>query len=606
MKIKHYTFTIQLSMPIETVWKLLSDTDHLNRFIGLFPVHFSIPDSNHRPFFRWAEAKVLGMVPIRWKEFPFEWEQQSYYAVERQYETGPIERFYGGVRLKEVGHETEVTLFADFTPRGLLGLVGVPFIGKRAMKQTIHYLRFIAGKAASPSQLNHQTGIEPPRTIKWNALQLGTRMAQLKQSPVDLTIADLLDTHIRSSHDDRVLNMRPYEWADRWGVDRHETLRVFLYATKLGLTEISWHLMCPNCRVSKVEVPHLQDVQNHVHCDFCGIEYDLDFDQYVEIRFSVHPLIRVAQEQTYCVSGPMITPHILNQQLIKSGQSSVVPHNLLVDGKSRRLRVLQKNWSYYPNLMDAQLSLTSNGFEKGPFTPSQTDGSNGMMVKNQTGETQILVVEDLAWTTQLTTANHVTSMQEFRDLFSSEVLSPGTQIKVSYLAFLFSDLKGSTALYETKGDAEAYAQVRHHFELITERVKQNKGAVVKTIGDAVMAVFQEPNQAMGAATELLKDIHLFNEENGYSIILKLGLHAGSAIAVNSNDRLDYFGRTVNLAARIQGLSEGEDLVLSDTLLQDPSVQKILNALEVSKEGFNAQLKGIREGVPVTRIRLGDT
>lgn len=604
MKTRSYEFKIELPLSRQIVWELLSDTDHLNRFIGLFPVQFSMPDILEGTFYRWAEARAFGLIPIKWKEFPFEWEQEKSYAVERQYEAGPIKRFYGGIKINQGSYSnrtdtTEVTLFADFTPRNSLGLLAIPLMGKRSMKLTVRYLKELAETASyKESELN----FVPIRSnhSKVNDIQLHNRTQALKKFPVDLKIAGFLETHLRNHYDDRVLNMRPYEWADRWGVDRYETLRVFLYATKAGLTELSWHLMCPNCRVSKAATTNLKDLKEQVHCDFCGINYEMNFDQYVEIRFSVHPVIRRAYEQTYCVSGPQVTPHIKRQMLIHPGEEVVFQRPSASDSSLQRIRVLQKNWVYDPQFKGNKLLITKSGFEPGHLAEQL---EKEIWIKNQLSEDIILVSEELAWSSQLTTAREVTSLQEFRTLFSSEVLSPGTQIKVGYLTFLFSDLKGSTALYEIKGDAEAYSQVRHHFELLTEEILLNKGAVVKTIGDAVMAVFHEPSNGLRAAYDILQTIKTFNQNNGYSLILKLGLHSGPAIAVNSNDRLDYFGRTVNMAARIQGLSHGEDLVLSQEVMNDPNVKQALEQMDSNTETYQTALKGIKEEVVVTRLIL---
>ena len=83
----------------------------------------------------------------------------------------------------------------------------------------------------------------------------------------------------------------------------------------------------------------------------------------------------------------------------------------------------------------------------------------------------------------------VSSLQDFRDLFSSEMLSLNETFSIENLGFLFTDLKGSTEMYERLGDAQAFALVKEHFYIMERLVRQHSGAVVKTIGDAVMAVF---------------------------------------------------------------------------------------------------------------------
>lgn len=121
--------------------------------------------------------------------------------------------------------------------------------------------------------------------------------------------------------------------------------------------------------------------------------------------------------------------------------------------------------------------------------------------RNAGAQQRLLLVEQASWTAENASAALVTSLQEFRDLFSTEVLAPGLSLGIRNLAILFTDLKGSTAMYERIGDAPAFARVRDHFAVLTEAISAHEGALVKTIGDAVMAVFCSPAQAVAAACQ---------------------------------------------------------------------------------------------------------
>jgi class 3 adenylate cyclase len=79
--------------------------------------------------------------------------------------------------------------------------------------------------------------------------------------------------------------------------------------------------------------------------------------------------------------------------------------------------------------------------------------------------------------------------RSFRELFSTEVLSPGQELAVRDVTLMFSDLEGSTALYERVGDATAYSRVNRHFDLVRMHIEEHHGAVVKTMGDGLMASF---------------------------------------------------------------------------------------------------------------------
>ncbi|HWB51178.1 MAG TPA: adenylate/guanylate cyclase domain-containing protein, partial [Stellaceae bacterium] len=217
--------------------------------------------------------------------------------------------------------------------------------------------------------------------------------------------------------------------------------------------------------------------------------------------------------------------------------------------------------------------------------------------------------EDRRWAQDALTAHEATTMQAFRDLFADAVLRPGDQVGIGRIAFLFTDIKGSTDLYNRVGDARAYGFVREHYAVLTRAVREHDGAVVKTIGDAVMAAFTDPAGALDAALAIRDAIAAFNRHlaaeagaEGVAILVKIGLHSGACIAVTLNDRLDYFGRTVNLAARLQGESAGGDIVLSETMAREPGVAERLGSLGARAE--TARVKGFAEPVALRRIPAG--
>jgi class 3 adenylate cyclase len=165
---------------------------------------------------------------------------------------------------------------------------------------------------------------------------------------------------------------------------------------------------------------------------------------------------------------------------------------------------------------------------------------------------------------------------------------------------MFTDLKGSTAFYNRVGDATAYRLVRRHFEFLARIVREHNGTIVKTIGDAVMAAFTEPPDAVRAAQAVQTGVKAFNATSGYQdILIKLGLHVGRCVAVTLNGRLDYFGSTVNMAARLQGESHGGDIVLSEELVADPAVRLLLSPSNLDIE--RSHLKGFDEPVSFRRM-----
>ena len=116
-----------------------------------------------------------------------------------------------------------------------------------------------------------------------------------------------------------------------------------------------------------------------------------------------------------------------------------------------------------------------------------------------------------------------------------------------------------------------------------------------------MAVFYLPEDGLKAALDIQNHFVRLNAAQPDELVLKVGLYSGPAIAVNSNDSLDYFGRTVNIAARIQGQSIGNDIVLSESDCNKASIQSILDTEKAEIQSFRAILKGIEEDIGLVRV-----
>jgi class 3 adenylate cyclase len=190
--------------------------------------------------------------------------------------------------------------------------------------------------------------------------------------------------------------------------------------------------------------------------------------------------------------------------------------------------------------------------------------------------------------------------QTFRRLFRSERVDESEGLGIRQVTFLFTDLKGSTAMYERLGDLNAYALVREHFALLDIAAQKYSGAIVKTIGDAVMAVFSRPADAVSAALRIMEEIERFNREHGGPrIILKIGAHCGPSIAVTLNDNLDYFGQTVNIAARVQSLADAGEICITEALYTAPGVSHLLASHSVVE--FDAPFRGVDGSACVYRV-----
>ena len=174
-------------------------------------------------------------------------------------------------------------------------------------------------------------------------------------------------------------------------------------------------------------------------------------------------------------------------------------------------------------------------------------------------------------------------------------------LAISDITYLFTDLKDSTPLYESVGDVNAYFLVRQHFDILNKIIRERSGTIVKTIGDAVMASFQRPQDAVLASIEMIEELSRFNQTASRPLGLKVGVHRGRAIAVRLNDRIDYFGQDVNIAARVQGLAGVNEVCLTEAVMEAAGVSDIVKGRRASCDYEN--LKGIGQKMEIHRIEI---
>ena len=199
-------------------------------------------------------------------------------------------------------------------------------------------------------------------------------------------------------------------------------------------------------------------------------------------------------------------------------------------------------------------------------------------------------------------AKRLLSNQTFRDIYRTDTLGVDQRLKITSLTFVFTDLRGSTELYERVGDLAAFDLVKAHFNVLNDIVAAEGGAVVKTIGDAVMATFPTPDRAVTAAVRMRDAMRQFNQERQRDdLLLKIGMHEGPCIAVTLNERQDYFGQTVNIASRVQGLANAQEIFATSSIIGNPKASGVLGTMQVQPVLHQAQLRGITDRVNVYAI-----
>ncbi len=580
--------TVELPQPRAAVWPILAKTDWINRAIGLPPVKYEIKPLPEGGSEVTARAKIFGF-KLAWREFPFEWTEPEFYQVRRVYFSGPFAESVTGLRLNETVSGCAIEIFARFTPRNALGkFLARKILGPKAMRDMSALIRDVGEHLAG-----RQRAVMPKlpsATPDETALENGLKKLRAENLPLVEKLREL----IAGSPDVELSRIRPFAVARKWNADRWEVLKLFLHGTRAGLLNLSWEVLCPNCRSTRLpRNTSLAQLSRAAHCDVCNIKFDAEFDKSVELKFSVHPSVRPCDEQTFCLVGPGGKPHVASQIFLEPDE--------------------RREWKL-PELNPAFRLHSPQVKETSALPPDEVEivcapekfefhAGKKLSVFNPNTFPVQLALEESRWDDDILTAARVTNWQEFRDLFAREVISPTERVSVGSQVVLFTDLRGSTAMYSSIGDAPAYVLVRDHFKILHDVVAAQHGTVVKTIGDAIMAVFSNLPEALAATREMHEQLSRANSKQNARLQLKSGLHAGACLAVNANDCLDFFGTTVNLAARLVGHCRGDDLVLADEIYQRVETQKFL--AEIRQTGISGEEKftGFPKPVKVWRIPM---
>jgi class 3 adenylate cyclase len=592
-----WTWTFDL--PPDQLWPVLADTNRFNEALGLPPYTLDETPQPNGTVVRRGRGKAAGFA-LEWEEKPYEWVSGRHFRQSRVFSKGPFRCFGPTFDIEPDGQGgSRVSYALEWEPLNVAGrLFGARLAGQAAenvRRRVLEAAAFVRGDH-EPERLT--PFVLPDPILPQGARERATAMArQIDTSPYGNGLGDLLADRVLHAMAADLKRLRPKVLAGELGVPPRAATEACFTAVKAGLLCMKWDLLCPNCRGAKVSVPTLADLPHGAHCSSCNIDYDRDFERNVELTFAPSPTVRPLREGDFCLSGPMSTEHVAVQVLLSPGERRTVAAGLAAG--SYRLRTLHPS-----GVVDVEytagafpgLRITESGVEL--LTPEATDEPGTVTFVNDAGFELAALIEERSWTRRALTAPEVIALQAFRDMFAEATLRPGDDAGVSQVALLFTDLRSSTELYERVGDAAAYNLVREHFTLLAEVVRDHDGAVVKTIGDAVMASFDDPAQAVRAA--LAMQARIASSVHGAEhLVLKVGVHAGPSVVVTLNDRLDYFGSTVNMAARLQGQSRGEDIVLSEAIASDPAVREVVAGLPQRHE--TVALKGFTEPVGFFRL-----
>ncbi len=463
-----------------------------------------------------------------------------------------------------------------------------------------------------------------------------TLFAALRQS-ADAEAAAAIEKLVREGLDHQLCRVNALDFAAKTALDEERVIAALLHAARLGLFEMSWNVLCPGCGGVLDTASSLKSVdRSEYSCALCACGYEPTLDEMVEVTFTVSPRVRpiAAHEPNrlspaeYCRqmfwSSGVDLPEASFEKILEEitlemielppGEKALLSLTLpaefvivfdpvthtaqFIDVKGEPTRERQSLAIVYSRTHAPTTTLI---MQPGPLRLTLENRTDlrlvpGVYIAGQT-------MHDLLGRRKpFLTAKRLLTNQTFRDIYRTDTLDVDQRLKITSLTFLFTDLKGSTELYDRVGDLVAFDLVKEHFKILNEIIAAETGAVVKTIGDAVMATFPTPDRALAAALRMREAMESLNDKRrSEDLLLKIGIHEGPCLAVTLNDRQDYFGQTVNIASRVQALAVSRTILATGSVVGNPQASELLETDGIKPSARRLPLRGITDEVSVYEI-----
>ncbi len=499
MREKLVECTLEYDLPVtpEDIWPYLIDTSRMNRDLGFPPrEEKEINGENH------ITTVTLGRKE-KWIEKPWTWVYLKEVRNHRVFLKGWMKEQHGlfSVKATETGCKVGIYFrwsFASSFNRFLFSFV--PSVMQKKFEQ------FFLDKVKIIRSTSHDSSSTSSQSL---------RDYFLTGDPLELD-----RIHVKKVS--RELN---YPIAN--------VIEECVAMVRKGDMSISWDVVCPHCRGVRATNSLLSSLQEENKCDPCGVTFNLETKEAVEVVFHLSPGFREIPKLVYCAAEPAKKKHIKLIQEVKPGEIK----EFSLDLPTGRYRLRRKD--HASKMINA--------------------GENQLDIK--LSEPGLYTLEEAWWFDDRLLVGEALSDPSIRHLISEDHLNIGLKLNVGTQVILFTDIVGSTPFYQQVGDAVALQIVQTHYQEVAKIIEAHGGAVVKFIGDAVMAAYPSLERAMESAIAIHKSFDGSRKE--FPIKLRASLHEGNVLCANLNVGVDYFGSTVNRSAKIQKYADSMEIAVTE-------------------------------------------
>ncbi|QDT04621.1 Serine/threonine-protein kinase PrkC [Rubripirellula lacrimiformis] len=584
-----------LDSSVDEMWPLVSNTERLNRAIGLPPVQYETIHDSKRGLRKFGSFR-LGGVQIRWEEHPFEWVEGQRMGVLREFSSGPFKWFMSIVTLSPRGAGSQLTHEIRIEYRNLFGRVltkvEADWKGFRQLDRTYR-------RIDRSVQQHHQSNVfqdvfESPTQLDRNAIRrLDQRIEAVAHAGGDITALEKLGDFIRHAPPQPLAQIRPRALADQLAVPEDLMIDTCLVAASQGLLSLRWDVLCPTCRVSASTTDMLSQIGAHTRCEACDVSFRSNVAEVIELVFRPHPDIRSVDDQDYCIGGPEHSPHVVVQVRIEAGERMELPVRLspgdyiLRSARLPRTQSIRVQHSAAPSHCDVILSRVGESTN----IPTLRQGMPTIRIVNDDTSLHVVRIERTASRTDCLTAAVVSTMPRFRKLFPEQTFDTENPVTSEHLTLLATTVVNIESIYEQFGERESYELIKRQQKVLGEIVARNRGSVCKTIGESCLAVFESCDNAVMAAMEF--DRIAKNDKRLVGLVIGQGLHRGRTLVATENSRLDYVGSSVRAVQALPPMSEGE-ILMTESVFADVAVVARLGSQLAQSTVSEVRLPGIAD------------
>ena len=577
--IMSFDFVWELRNSPDKLWPHVSNTERLNRAIGLPAVDYTTKANEQGGSHRFGQFRKLGMA-IGWQEHPFEWIEGRRIGVLREYHEGPFKWLTSVVELTPRSDGgTTLSHRIQMVPSNFIGRAAAKIeIGvktRRSLEQV--YRRIDAALSGELGSLGDPFEDVPDLPADKQRI-LDARLKRLVELGVEPFVVERFGDYLATAPAQQLARIRPIALAQRLSVDERQMVAACLHGAREGLLSLVWDIICPLCRIPSQTQDSLKLLKEHGNCQACQSNFELDFANSIELVFRIASDIKDCETGIYCVGGPAHSPHVVAQVRLKPGEKFTCDLNL---GEGL-YRVRGPQLSYVAEfrvLTGSGVSRWELDLSRGPTadTPRTVQaGTQFFVLTNDRGHELVARLERVASRADALTAARAAATPLFRELFPGECLSGNQLIRVEQITLLLTRLEHAQQLYFELGDARAFERVHDHFQQLNQIVQREGGSMIKTLTEGIEAVFTESLSAMRAGLAM--------RELGESD-LSIAIHRGPAMVATLNDHLDYFGATVSTAEQLLATApqhgSAAQLVVSNAIAMDEAVAETVAARQLA-------------------------